>query len=55
MDFVEQWFGVSPDGGNGTFEASLILAATVVVGLVCLPLLIRRFLTRSGGPDRQRA
>jgi hypothetical protein len=35
MDFIERWFGLSPDGGNGTFEASLIFAgALIVVGLI---------------------
>jgi hypothetical protein len=29
MDFIERWFGVSPDGGNGTFEALCIAAAAV--------------------------
>lgn len=29
MDFIEQWFGVSPDGGDGSLEA-LWLAAIVV-------------------------
>jgi hypothetical protein len=44
MDFAERWFGVSPDGGNGAFEASLILGASVVVVVVvCVPRLIRWF------------
>jgi MYXO-CTERM domain-containing protein len=35
MDFIERWFGVSPDGGDGTLEllylgvGLLILAAFV--------------------------
>ncbi len=42
MDFAERWFGVSPDGGNGAFEASLIWGAIlVVVVVICLPRLIR--------------
>ena len=34
MDFFERWFGVSPDGGNGTAEAlwlAAIVAAVVVI------------------------
>ncbi|MER9526086.1 hypothetical protein NKI96_21245 [Mesorhizobium sp. M0292] len=31
MDFIERWFGVSPDGGNGTTEALYIIAGLVVV------------------------
>jgi hypothetical protein len=30
MDFVEKIFGFSPDGGDGTFELSLIVAATLI-------------------------
>jgi len=39
MDFIERWFGVSPDGGNGSFE--LMLAILVLVVLAA-PLLIGR-------------
>ena len=40
MDFIERWFGISPDGGNGTFELSLVfVTALVVVALVCIPKL----------------
>jgi len=31
MDFLERWFGVSPDGGSGAFEGLLVLAAAVAV------------------------
>jgi len=31
MDFIEQWFGISPDGGNGSLEALYIIAITLVV------------------------
>jgi hypothetical protein len=35
MDFIEQWFGISPDGGDGSTEALLIITAVIVVaGLV---------------------
>jgi len=27
MDFIEQIFGFSPDGGSGSFEVSLIFVA----------------------------
>jgi hypothetical protein len=33
MDFIEQWFGVSPDGGDGSTEALYILAVVVVIAL----------------------
>jgi len=31
MDFVERLLGVSPDGGSGSFEASVILAILIVI------------------------
>ncbi|MFI0606276.1 MAG: hypothetical protein ACH37Z_00090 [Anaerolineae bacterium] len=31
MDFIETIFGISPDGGNGMFEAVLIAAAAGVI------------------------
>ena len=38
MDFLERWFGVSPDGGSGSLEMMLailvlmVLAAPLVIG-----------------------
>ncbi|WP_263486861.1 hypothetical protein [Mesorhizobium sp. ESP6-5] len=34
MDFIERMFGISPDGGSGSFEAALIMIPIVVAGLV---------------------
>ena len=34
MDFIERWFDVSPDGGDGTFEVLCI--AAVCVGILVL-------------------
>lgn len=31
MDWIERWFGVSPDGGDGTLELLLMLLAAVAV------------------------
>ena len=33
MDFIERWFGISPDGGNGVLEAMYFVA---VLALVCI-------------------
>jgi hypothetical protein len=41
MDFVERWFDISPDGGNGTFEVLCILVAIVgVLAILCRDRLI---------------
>jgi hypothetical protein len=31
MDFIEQWFGISPDGGDGSLELLWIVAIAIVV------------------------
>jgi hypothetical protein len=34
MDFIERWFGISPDGGDGSLEALWI--AGIVVALIAV-------------------
>jgi hypothetical protein len=34
MDWIEQWLGLNPDGGNGTIEAAIIAAVVLVGGAV---------------------
>jgi hypothetical protein len=34
MDFIERWFGISPDGGDGSLEALYFLVLLVIVGAV---------------------
>lgn len=34
MNFMEQWFGVSLDGGSGSLEAATILAVLLVACFV---------------------
>lgn len=43
MDFIEKIFGLSPDGGDGTFE--FLLFAIPIVGIVYL---VRRARNRRG-------
>jgi len=38
MDFIEQWFGISPDGGSGATE----LLYVIVVAFIVLAILARR-------------
>jgi hypothetical protein len=33
MDFIEQWFGISPDGGDGSTESLIILAIVIAIAL----------------------
>jgi len=34
MDFIEEWFHLSPDGGSGLVEALYILGVVLVAALV---------------------
>lgn len=49
MDFMERWFGVSPDGGSGRLEITMIAVALVVLAA---PFLIVKF--RFWLSDRQK-
>ena len=44
MDFIEQIFGISPDGGSGLFELMLFAIPT----LILVSLAARRQLQRHG-------
>ena len=34
MDFIEQWFGISPDGGDGSLEVLWIVGIVAAVAAV---------------------
>ncbi len=34
MDFIERWFGISPDGGSGLTEASYVFLLALVIVLL---------------------
>jgi hypothetical protein len=44
MDFIEQWFGVSPDGRDGSLEVLYIVAAVAVVAVIVFRARIRRLI-----------
>jgi hypothetical protein len=61
MDWIERWFGIAPDNGDGTLELLLVLiaaAALAVVVICCVPrwraaaLRFGRQLRSEVGPDR---
>ncbi len=33
MDFIERWFGLSPDGGDGSTEAIYLGVAVVILAI----------------------
>ncbi len=36
MDWIEQWFGLAPDGGDGTLELLIILSVAAAAGVALL-------------------
>ena len=47
MDFIEQWFGLSPDGGDGSLEALYLMA---LVALIAALVFRRRLRRKFGSP-----
>jgi hypothetical protein len=41
MDWLEQWLGLNPDGGDGTIETAIVVAV-IVIGLTIASLVSRR-------------
>ena len=54
MDFIEQWFGVSPDGGDGSTEGMIILAVAVVALFVLARFVVVRMRGRTKPLERLR-
>jgi hypothetical protein len=46
MDFIEQWFGVSPDNGDGTLELLYIAGGLAVVAVLAWRIWRRRHLAK---------
>ena len=36
MEFIERWFGFSPDHGDGSFEAMILIALVIIISGVAL-------------------
>jgi hypothetical protein len=49
MYFLEQYFGLYPDGGNGILEVSIIVAAVILVCALVAPAKLKRAATLSSG------
>jgi hypothetical protein len=50
VDFIERWFGVSPDGGDGTLELLYVGVAALIV-VVLLRWIVHR--VRYRGSDQR--
>lgn len=48
MDFIERWFGVSPDGGDGTLEL-LYIGVGALIALALLRWIVYRVRYRRSG------
>jgi hypothetical protein len=51
VDFIEKWFGISPDGGDGSLEALYLFAVLVVVAAIVFRARIRGLIRRQ--PPRE--
>ena len=51
MDFIERWFHLSPDGGNGSLELVYLLAIVAIVTMILFRRQLRQLYWRAR--DRQ--
>lgn len=42
MDFFEQWFGIAPDGGNGSLE---LLYLAIIVAIILIVVFRKQIMT----------
>ncbi len=50
MDFIEKWFGLSPDGGDGSLEALWLVAIVLAVAAIFFRRrIVARLSARQGG------
>jgi hypothetical protein len=47
MDFIERWFGISPDGGDGTLELLYVAVGVLIVAIVIARIVLRLRYRRS--------
>ena len=36
MDWIEQWFGLSPDNGDGSLEVFIVVCGVTIAVMICL-------------------
>ncbi|HYR87673.1 MAG TPA: hypothetical protein VE422_26555 [Terriglobia bacterium] len=36
MDFIERWFGISPDGGSGSLEMTFFAVPLIILAVLLL-------------------
>ena len=46
MDFIEKWFGLSPDGGDGSLETLYLLVLVIVIGAIMFRARIHELIAR---------
>ena len=47
MDFIERWFGISPDGGDGALELLYVAVGVLIVAILIARIVSRRRYRRS--------
>jgi hypothetical protein len=49
MDWIERWFGISPDGGDGSTEMLYLVAIGAIVALILGRTFFVRYARKRGG------
>ncbi len=52
MDFIERWFHVSPDGGNGMLETAILISLGLASVALLYSLRQRKLHSRRSRPHR---
>ena len=47
MDFIERWLGISPDGGSGSLEMTILAVPLIILAVILLSRRIRLFRRQS--------
>ncbi|MBB5471117.1 LPXTG-motif cell wall-anchored protein [Paraburkholderia sp. CI2] len=50
MNFIERWFGVSPDGGDGTLELIYLILGVLLLAVLFSYIAFRRRKHLEGDP-----
>lgn len=53
MDFFERWFGIAPDGGDGSLEALYLLVIVVVIAAIVFRRPLRHWFAQRFGTAKE--
>jgi len=53
MDFFERWFGIAPDGGDGSLEALYLVVGGIVLAAIVFRRPLRHLLRPRAGDTKE--